>query len=245
MTGPTLVLPPQQTAPTGGVMRARLVARRNLTADVAQFLFEIPGPGTLHYQPGQHIGVVDRTGNNPAVRWYSIASPPDGRCFELCVRHVPEGAVSSRLFALKPGEAIEVTSPRGRLVLQQPLRRAIFVATGTAVAPFRAMLLAPETWLGDPEVRLLLGARSEEELLYDEDWKRLAASRPKFDYWPVLSRPAACWSGRRGYVQSHLKEAVGENPEVDVYLCGWEAMVQEAQRLLVGLGVSPERIFTE
>ncbi len=228
----------------GMVLRARLCRYRHLAPQVRHFEFELV-EGTLDFQPGQHVGVVGESENGLVVRPYSIASPPGGSRFELCVRKVPGGLFSEQLFLLEPGHEILITPPRGSLQLRFPVRRVLFIATGTAVAPFRSMLLAPEMWQLEPEVTLLFGARAENELFYKDEFEKLASEHPQFRYVPVLSRPSASWPGRRGWVQDHIAEVLGQQTDWDVYLCGWPEMIRQAREKLRQLGIREERVYDE
>ena len=85
------------------------------------------------------------------------------------------------------------------------------------------------------EVLLLFGARTEQELLYDADFRAFETATPGFRYFACLSRaeraePRA--NDRRGYVQMMLEEAVPNAAGDIAYLCGNPDMVDQAFTLL-------------
>ena len=82
-------------------------------------------------------------------------------------------------------------------------------------------------------------------MLYRDEWKRLAQDHTNFLFWPTLSRPHLGWRGRAGHVQAHLMEAVGERRDLDVYVCGLEAMVDDVRALLKNKGFDRQRIIHE
>ena len=84
--------------------------------------------------------------------------------------------------------------PLGYFTLRHPGRRAVFVATGTGIAPFRSMLLdhLPRT---QPHITLLFGARHEQGLLYREDMERMAREFKTFRFLPTLTQPGESWTG--------------------------------------------------
>jgi CDP-4-dehydro-6-deoxyglucose reductase len=225
-------------------MQARLIETRELTADVRHFVFEA-GEGRLDFVPGQFVSFSDVIGGKEITRAYSLASAPDGtNRFELCLNRVPDGFFSQRLFAMQPGETVQMREPLGMFVLRQPPRDSIFVATGTGIAPFRSMLKAHLNE-SSPRFTLLFGVRYESHLMYREEFEEMADRYPHFHFWPTLSRPTPDWVGRSGHVQAHLEEAFGGRRDVDVYLCGLKLMVDDVRKSLKGAGFDRKQIFYE
>jgi ferredoxin-NADP reductase len=216
---------------------------------VHHFEFEVPDREELHFTPGQFISVVEQKGEKEITRAYSIASPRAGNRFDLCLNRVPNGLVSSWLFTLKPGDEVEMHEPLGYFTLRHPGRRAVFVATGTGVAPFRSMLLdhLPRT---GPEINLLFGVRHEQGLLYREEFEALEQRYPSFRFMPTVTRPSDEWRGRTGRVQLHLDEALAirtpdEAANIDVYICGLREMVDDVRRDLKARGFDRKQIIYE
>lgn len=226
-------------------MKATLIGVREIAPDVRHFVFEASEVGNLDFTPGQFVSLNRTIDGKEITRPYSIASKPDGNRFDLCLNLVKEGHLSPWLFTLEPGAEIEATPPLGYFVIRNPQRDAVFVATGTGIAPMRSML---EAWLerDDPrQLTLLFGVRYERTILYREEFEELAAKHPNFRFWPTLSRPEPSWSGRTGHVQQHLTEAIGERRDLDVYICGLKAMVDDVRIILKGMGFDRKQIIYE
>lgn len=96
-----------------------------------------------------------------------------------------------------------------------------------------------------PQFTLIFGVRHESSLLYDDEWRKLAATRPNFDYRPTLTRPGSNWTGRTGRVHEHVLEAVGDRRDIDIYICGLREMVDELRARLKALGMDRKRIIYE
>jgi ferredoxin-NADP reductase len=178
------------------------------------------------------------------TRAYSIASPPDGKRFALCLNRVEEGLVSPRLFDLVPGEQLEVQEPLGYFTLRHAERPAVFVATGTGIAPFRSILFAalPQA----PAITLVFGVRYPQGLLYNGEFESLAKSYRQFRYIPTVTRPNESWRGAVGRVQTHLDEALAHHDTApDVYVCGLKEMVDDVRALLKQKGFDRKRIIYE
>lgn len=208
-------------------------------------MFEAEGVERLEYEPGQFVSLTEEVGSQRITRPYSICSAPEGRRFELCLNRVPNGNLTPRLFELRPGDRVPISGPTGYFVLRRPISDSIFVATGTGIAPIRAMLQDPRLWESGREFTLIFGARHEHGLLYREEFEELARRQRNFRFWPVLSRPPEGWQGRTGHVQPHVREAAGDRRDLDVYVCGLKAMVDDVRRMLIGIGFERRRIVYE
>jgi NAD(P)H-flavin reductase len=73
----------------------------------------------------------------------------------------------------------------------------------------------------------------------------MAIHYPHFHFLPTLTRPGPEWTGRTGRVQPHLKDAIGERRDVDVFLCGLKAMVDETRNILKDMGFDRKQILYE
>lgn len=173
-------------------------------------------------------------------RAYSIASGSADRQFlEFYITLVQSGALTPRLFALKPGDRLFV-GPRmsGMFTLDQVPAGSdlVLIGTGTGLAPYMSMLRSE---LGcDPRVRtaVLLGARHSWDLGYRGELIAMQRFCSTFFYFPVVSRPQdeiVPWSGQTGYVQDLWTRGLIEKswdrrptPErTHVLLCGNPAMI--------------------
>ncbi|MBV9302322.1 MAG: oxidoreductase [Acidobacteriaceae bacterium] len=213
------------------------------------FEFEVPGIENFVFTPGQFVSVVERLGSKEITRAYSIASPRDGNRFALCLNRVPDGIVSSYLFQLNPGDEVEMHEPLGFFTLRHPGHRAVFIATGTGIAPFRSMLLdhLPKN---HPRITLLFGVRYERGLLYRDELERLEKEHDTFRFLPTITRPSEDWRGLTGRVQAHLDEALAipsyeDLATLDVYVCGLKEMVDSVRAELKKRGFDRKQIIYE
>ena len=226
-------------------MQARLLESTELAPEVRRFLFDVPEVETLEFTPGQFVSFRGDVLGKAVTRAYSVASGPDGNRFELCLNRVKEGLFSPFLFELQPGQQVEMRGPLGYFVPRRPLRDSVLVATGTGIAPFRSFLKSREVMESAAPVTLLFGARCEPGLLFGREFEELTATRPGFRYLPTLTRPEAEWSGRTGRVQQHLDEALAGRTEIDVYICGLKAMVEDVRQRLKDKGFDRKQIIVE
>ena len=233
----------------------RLIERHLLAPGVLHLGFERVHGDALVFKPGQFVQVFFADAAGEALRRsYSIANPPPAegapQRWELAVSLLPGGRASGFLHALPLGETLEAAGPFGRfhLMPSDAPRRLLLVATGTGVAPFRAMLTALRQQLdAGVQVVLLCGARTCEELLYRDDFLALARQMPGFTYRgcvsrevPALDEPALV----AGRVQQALL-ALDPTPDDLALLCGNPAMVDDCAALLTQAGLPLRAIRRE
>jgi len=231
-------------------MKATVLEFHDIAPEVRHFVFEVPEVQQIHFKPGQFVSFSETINGKKITRPYSIVSLPGGNRFELCLNLVHEGVFTPHLFKMKPGDSIETSAPLGFFVIREPAREAVFIATGTGIAPFRAM--APD-YLSHPQAKqltLIFGVRHERNIYYRDNFEALARKYSNFLFWPTLSRSvpslgAYFWTGRTGHVQTHLLEAIPGRRDLDIYICGLKAMVDDVRAILKGLGFDRKQIIFE
>lgn len=212
------------------------------------FEFELEDDTPFEFHSGQFITLHASLEGNAHRRAFSIATASDaGRRFELCLNIDANDDFSSWVRELKPGQRVEFSGPYGRFRLRRPLGNALaFVATGTGIAPIRAML--QELYRGRGfrgEVWLIFGVRTEAAILYRDEFVRLSKAFPAFHFIPTLSRPEPGWAGASGHVQDHVLRELAHKPGLQVYVCGKQQMVEEVCRLVLSMGYGLEAVSCE
>lgn len=232
-----------------GILRqARVVGARSLTESVRELTID-PGEG-FSFVPGQWVNLrtPNPNGGEPLVRAYSIASPPRADAtYDIAVTRVQGGPMSNFLHSLERGAEITQSHAQGFFTLDDPRRPIVMIATGTGIAPIRSMLLSMRAEKPDVDVALLFGNRTERDVLYVDDFSALAAEWPRFQFVPTLSRPSDAWTGKRGWVQAHVREIVESlGGDCDAYVCGLRRMVDDVRKMLrEELSLDRKRVHTE
>ena len=221
-------------------LTARLIAARQLSDFTRHLEFEVEGPARFGFVPGQWLSLKESKPDGEEItRAYSIASPPDGNRFALCLNRVQDGFMSNYLCDLKAGAEISAQGPFGDFILRPPLRDTIFIATGTGIAPYRSMLhwlFAEPSRHQEKQFWLLFGSRHEKDIYYHDEFLRLTAEHKNFHYLPTLSKGGPTWEGLRGYVQEHVAQIVDGRMDMHAYICGLDKMVSANRELLKSLG---------
>jgi ferredoxin--NADP+ reductase len=211
-------------------------------------------PGSSPRSPSSEPDAKEVDPNKYIQRAYSIASSPKVRDYiEFYIAHVKSGELTPRLHTLKLNDTVWF-SPKitGNFVMDQlpAEQNAVFVATGTGIAPFMSML---NTYVGPDSKRkfaLFHGVRHEKDLAYRDELLKLKETYPFFSYFPILSRPeSASWQGHKGYVQELwkaqvLKKEWGFAPtpgNTHIYLCGSPSMITDYVALMEKEGFKEDK----
>lgn len=218
----------------------------SLAYNVRGFRFKLVDPPQIEFKAGQFI-ILNVPQNGKVVkRAYSIASPPhESFAIELCIQHVEGGIASAYFWKLKEGETVSISGPHGNFLLKEPLDyEPIFMATGTGVAPLRAMIKHLLHVNFTRDVWLLFGTRYEHSLLYESEFRSLANLRHNFRYIPTISRPKE-WKGEVGHIQQTFQKYVTDSSNKEIYLCGWLEVVKSVCKDLESFGVPREKLHYE
>jgi CDP-4-dehydro-6-deoxyglucose reductase len=215
-----------------------------LCEGVTRVALVLPDLDPFVYLPGQHANVFLPDGTH---RSFSMASAPSGNEIDFHIRRIPGGRFTEGFLAnLQPGDMLDVELPLGAFRFHaEDYRELAFVATGTGIAPIKAML---EGLLDDPDcppVSLYWGMRTEEDLYLSEAFAQWEGRLYEFRYVPVLSRAGASWAGRRGHVQEAVLEDFPSLAEHSIYLCGSPAMIAQAKAAFAARGASPVHLYAD
>lgn len=218
----------------------KLITRTTIAPKLIKFVFEKDGDSQFVFEAGQFIMIEVGDG---VKRAYSIASSPINSKLELFVDTNPGGVGSKFFERVKEGERVLASGPFGHFVYKSK-GDAMFIATGTGVAPFRSIITNQLSRANPHNISLLFGVRHEEDIFLDDEFEALGRRQKNFSYTLTLSRPAKTWEGASGRVTKHLEEI--ELPEgTDYYICGAKQMVLDSKEILLKRGVEKERIFFE
>ncbi|MEZ5275939.1 MAG: NADH:ubiquinone reductase (Na(+)-transporting) subunit F [Opitutaceae bacterium] len=171
-----------------------------------------------------------------------IATPPSGQ-------DCPPGIGSAYVFSLRPGDEVTAIGPFGDFHIKPTQREAVYIGGGAGMAPLRAHL----THLFDTEntarkVSFWYGARSRQEIYYEDTFTRMADQHSNFSFHLALSNPLPedNWQGPTGFIHDVVHKAwLKDHPNpkaVEYYLCGPPMMIKACLRMLATFGVPADLI---
>lgn len=220
---------------------AKIDSINPVAQNVVEVVLRTPPTSNLKFRAGQYIDVI---GPGGVRRSYSLANAPrdDGK-LRLEVRRVVGGKLSQYWFCeAKTNDLLRIEGPLGTFCIRaKPSENLLLLATGTGIAPIKAILeeLSSERGLVFNRIYLYWGGRTSDDLYWQPNFVNLPLT-----YIPVLSR-AEGWTGRRGYVQDAVIADQIDLANSSVYACGSESMIQSAQKTLVAGGLNPKQFYSD
>ncbi|MEO1061400.1 MAG: FAD/NAD(P)-binding protein [Actinomycetota bacterium] len=217
----------------------RVVARRQETADTVT-LDIAPCDGRARtVGPGQFAMLWPFGIGEAAISYSGIGLPGETAGVRHTIRSA--GPTSAALCSLDVGDVVGVRGPLGRgwTVAPDPEVPLLIVAGGLGLAPLRPVVeLLADTDRRAP-VRLMIGARDPEQLLYRDELDRWRGAG--IDVAVTVDRARSGWSGSVGFVTELIDEAPVPT-DATALVCGPELMMRFTARRLEERGVRPDRI---
>ncbi len=213
-----------------------------LAPDVVEVVLRLPPASRLQYLSGQYVDVILRN----IRRSYSIANYPkhDGKLV-LQIRHIDQGVMSQYWFnEARVNDLLRLEGPLGTFCLRTiDQSNLVFLATGTGIAPVRALLEELEVIhhsVAGKSIHVYWGGRVPSDIYWQASFDNLS-----FRFVPVLSSGPAGWRGRTGYVQQALLNDDVDLTDAVVYACGSDAMIHSAREQLTASGLHPKKFYSD
>jgi Na+-transporting NADH:ubiquinone oxidoreductase subunit F len=180
-----------------------------------------------------------------------IATPPWDREKNTWM-DVKPGLCSSYIFNLKPGDKVMISGPFGEFhPILDSKREMLYIGGGAGMAPLRSHVLHLLNTLKitDRKISYWYGARSKNEIFYEEDFRKLEKEFPNFTFHIALSEPQPedNWTGYVGFIHKVILDNYLEThdaPEdIEYYMCGPGPMANAVEKMLYNLGVPREMLM--
>lgn len=183
------------------------------------------------FSAGQYLSVNLKIGSMKLNRPYSLSSSPREALegiYMLTIKRVEGGLASQYILDnWDVGTKVEVSEPLG-VFTYEPLRDAktiIGIAGGSGITPFRSLAKAIADGDEDAELILLYGSRTLEDAVFQEEFKNLESTCPRFKLVNVLSHEERD-GYENGFVTAELVKKYAPEGEYSIFLCGPQAMYE-------------------
>ncbi len=207
----------------------------------------------LRFRNGHFVMVGLEAEKRPLLRAFSVVSPNYDEQLEFYSIKIPDGALTSRLQHIQPGDSVLISSkPTGTLLVDnlRPGKRLYLLATGTGLAPFMSIIRDPETYERFEHVVIAHGVRRVSDLGYRQYIEEALPRhelvgehvRAGLRYYPTVTREAFRNQGRVPELLGSGKLAADLGlPELDsahdrVMICGSPGMLADTVGLLAARG---------
>ncbi|MFB9127521.1 2Fe-2S iron-sulfur cluster binding domain-containing protein [Paraburkholderia dipogonis] len=233
---PAIVELPYESSEIGSdeppTQQGKVVSVARIAEETVRLDIEVSEP--VCFLPGQYVRM--RPAGQAEWRSYSMANENGQTRLVFFVRMVEGGVFSTWLSKAEVGNEIEVSAPRGSFFLRADACPRLFVAGGTGLAPFLAMLRAIRSGgYQSAPTRLLVGVRSGAHLFAQQEIDAIKAGFPELEvqYAAEKDAPPGCHEG----YGTDLIAGLDVDPKTQVYLCGPPPMVEAGREAMAKAGL--------
>lgn len=217
-------------------MPAKIKNINKLTSDIIEVSFKVPPTQKINFLEGQYLNTIWRG----VKRSYSIASTKDDQELQLIIKNYEGGVMSAYWFQqAKENDLLRLEIPLGTFFLRNhnDLDIIVFMATGTGIAPIKAILNCQDNQRKLKKfsrIVVLWGMRYSKEIFWKPDCEGV-------DFIPVLSRE----NESKRYVQHVFSELSIDFQKTAVYACGGNHMIQAAKSIALVKGLQEHNFFSD
>jgi CDP-4-dehydro-6-deoxyglucose reductase len=226
------------------IIPAKIQNIKKLNDTVIEVSLRLPLNSNFAYNSGQYVNII----KGQIKRSYSIANAyQENALITFFIKKYENGLMSDYWFSeAKTNDLLRIEGPIGSFFLRQSEQKnIIFLATGTGIAPIKAILeniLETSEKHVDKNLWLFVGGRHESDLFWNPKQLKVL---PNFHYIPVLSRYEEGWNGEKGYVQDIVIKQGIDLSSAQVYACGSNDMIQSSKKYLIENGLKTENFFSD
>ncbi len=228
----------------------------NETKDSVSLLFDIPGDlkETFKFIPGQFITIDAEVNGEKLRRDYSICSSANSDEVRIVVKAIDGGRFSNYANNhLKEGDKLKIAAPEGKFILEpDPDHKKTYlaIAAGSGITPVFSMIQSVLETETESKFVLLYGNKSKEKTIFKDQLDALASEYgERFQIIYVFSKQLSegALAGRidQDKINDLLKRTYSNLNFDSIFLCGPEAMIDQAEEVLVDNGISKENIHFE
>lgn len=208
------------------------------TEHIIELELRLPPTSSFNFLEGQYIDVI---GPNGIRRSYSIANSTSKQLITLYIKEIENGLLSKYWFKqAKQNDLLRIEGPKGTFFFREAKKQIIFLATGTGIAPIKAILDKLSESSSGLSFSLYWGNRNPEDFFWKPKYTNLDLS-----FTPVLSKENNNWREKVGYVQNILIEERKNFEDTQIYACGSLEMIESAQSLLLQQGLEKKYFHSD
>lgn len=228
-------------------MAARIVSIERLAPEIAHVVLRTPPASPLRFLAGQYVDVIAQG----VRRSYSLANAPrpDG-LLHLFIKRYHGGVLSEYWFErARPNDLLRLEGPFGTFFFRDERSEGkapteiLFLATGTGIAPVKALLeelAATPTRASRHRLRVFWGNREVDNFCWDPTTLGIDVG-----FHQLLSGADETWGGRRGHVHRAAIEDGIDVEDTVVYACGSDAMIASSREMLIARGLPAQRFLSD
>ncbi|MFZ9981378.1 MAG: 2Fe-2S iron-sulfur cluster-binding protein [Cyclobacteriaceae bacterium] len=244
--------------PVSGIHYYELSVREVVqeTKDAVSLIFEQVQP-ELTYRAGQFLTLIFSIEGKEVRRAYSLCSSPVTDLHPaVAIKRVEGGLVSNYIANhVKKGDKIRVMAPAGHFTVDfsnDASRHLILFAGGSGITPMLSLIKTLLFSESRSRCTLVYANRNQESIIFKDELDKLQAASPdRFRIFYLLDQAGPDWRGFTGFLTADILQNIlnqvhdAESVSTTYMLCGPEAMMKNAEALLIQRGISSDSIRHE
>jgi ferredoxin-NADP reductase len=216
-------------------MKAILDHTQQEASNITTFFFRPERP--LRYIAGQYIEMTlqhDQPDDRGVRRWFTLSSAPGHEHITITTKHAEKSSTfKSHLWALQPGDAVEISEPMGDFVLPkdetQPL---VFVAGGIGITPFHSIVQSLIDAGQSRQIQFLYSVHSADEIVFKDTF-----AQPFIEVQELVGQP--------NLTAQEIIKKVGGIDGKQVFISGPEPMTEAIVDQFKELGITQDQLITD
>lgn len=160
--------------------QAMVAAIEDITPTVRQFLLRPVSNQVTQWESGAHLQVQVSVNGQLQMRHYSLVGYSANAHWRIAVKRMDGGrGGSAAMWALQVGDTLPVSGPHNHFPLEMSAPAYLLIAGGIGITPLVSMAQRLATPAADKRVpvRMLYGARTQDELAFEATLKEMLGDR--------------------------------------------------------------------
>ncbi len=224
------------------------------TAQAVELIFDVPEhlKNNFQFQSGQYLTLEATINGETLRRSYSISSSPD-EALSVVVKAIDQGVFSNYAnTTLKSGDVIGVHPPEGEFKLPDNLENKNFMAfaAGSGITPIMSMIKRVLKQSSHSKFVLVYGNKSPKSTIYLQELLTFQQTYPERLFIESIYSQTKEDNAKFGRIETSTINYVVKNKYANIefdqyYLCGPEAMIEQATEVLKGNQINENQINFE
>ncbi|WP_447873519.1 flavin reductase family protein [Serratia fonticola] len=136
-------------------------------------------------------------------------------------------------------------TPAGEFYIDDSADKFLLIAAGSGITPMISMLRYLYDNKKAVDVFLYYQCRTREDIAFKLELEHLQTANPNLKVIIALSQPDALWGEKRRCLDTHTLKGIPEIIERQVFVCGPDEFMKNAQRQLLLLGLPESQYHQE
>lgn len=229
------------------IYSAKILENNKLTEDTFQLVLDIE-TDNFEFIAGQFVVIENDFDGKLVKRAYSISiAPGSENRFELTIKKVDGGIMSSWLSERKDGDLLQLSGPFGEFVDELATeRKIVLIAIGCGVAPIKSIAESLLKKTDYAEISFYFGNKYAGQIPYLDILKDWQNNDTRFKLFLCVTRSEnidSCM--HNGRVFDVMSQTIDDYSQRQYFICGSREMIKDANEYLGEKGVLRKNIFNE